>query len=303
VPGEDLTAFAHGELSDAARASVSAHLLRCARCRAEVDGARSLLLRLRGLSLDAAPVASSPWRGSRGRAVAAAAFVGLVAATWALAPGRTPRTRPTPGPVVAVAPPAPPLDLAPLLAAQRPDGRWTAGGGEEARDEAATALALLAMAPNAKGRNERGDVARALASGTRWLLARQRSDGRVGPARPGSEDHAIATSALLALGEATGDGRVRSAADRAVRRLVRDESDADGPGSTSALRWSAHALSLARSLGRSRVDEPLRAVEDRLVARGERPEDAAPVAGTEAWTEGRTDGASLALRILRASRG
>jgi len=84
---------------------------------------------------------------------------------------------------------------------------------------------------------------------------------------------------------------------------VRDESDADGPGSTSALRWSAHALSLARSLGRSRVDEPLRAVEDRLVARGERPEDAAPVAGTEAWTEGRTDGASLALRILRAARG
>jgi hypothetical protein len=302
VAPEDLTAFAHGELSGASRARVAEHALACAACRSDLASARDRLGRLRSLSRGDVGLALASRR--RTRAVAAAALAAAVATAWGVAPSTPGPVEPARGTVVAAAHGSPDLgvatDVAPLLAVQRTDGRWTTGDAAERRDEAATGLALLALLPAARESLSRGAAARAVASGTRWLLSRQAASGRFGSAR--LEDHAIATSALLALVTAredvARDDPVRLALDRAVRHLGREAQGAETDG-VSALRWSRHALERARSLGWSRVEEPLRSLDRTLVARGERPEAAGPLEGTAAWTAGRDDGAARALRLLR----
>jgi hypothetical protein len=283
VPGADLTAYAHGELPDVRRAEVSRHLLRCARCRGEADGARSLLGRLRAFGANgedwraeiaAAGAHVSAGRRSR-RRIALASLCAAAAVVAAV--GLTLRAGPLEGRALRVAEVAAlypeigatllPQDESALLQAQQVDGRWAAGGG--ARDEAATSLAVAALAGR-YGRDLADDtVGQAVRSGVEWLLER-RALPSVGLAtdapaesRDGAEStaaQALATTAILEVYAATEDRTLRPSLDRAVRALqLARRADLSGD---STLRWAHRALSRARELGWDGLDSSLRRFED-----------------------------------------
>jgi hypothetical protein len=287
VPGADLTAYAHGELPDVRRAEVSRHLLRCATCRAEADETRALFGRLRDFGAEgedwraeiaAAGAPAAAGRRTRRRA-ALAGLASAAAAALALAVGFPRGAEPPPAAreaglseVVAMYPEIGgtllPEDESALLQAQQLDGRWAAGGG--ARDEAATSLAVAALA----GRYGRGladdTVGQAVRAGVEWLLARRAlpsvglpADGAPDAARDGSEStaaQALATAAVLEVYAATGDRALRPALDRALRSLqLARRADLSGD---STLGWAHRALSRAQELGWDGLGPSLRRFED-----------------------------------------
>src|SRR5262245_26754591 len=204
VPAADLTAYAHGELPEARRAEISRHLLRCAKCRGEAGAAEGLLERLRAFGAGGEDwraeiaAAGAEVRAGRRRVLRAGA-VALVAATLVAAlllrPG--PAASPRGGGVAEVAALFPeigatllPEDESALLQAQQLDGRWSAGGGR--RDEAATSLAVAALAGR-YGKDLADDtVGQAVRSGVEWLLARQGAAASHAEVRPATGDDAPA---------------------------------------------------------------------------------------------------------------
>jgi hypothetical protein len=249
--GEDLTAFAHGELDAARRAEVSRHLLACPPCRGAYSVARGLLRRLGDLGPDwgdlvprraaAGPRAGAraPWRSLLAGAGIAAAFLAAFLVSGGPAGGPAGRAA---GPGLAEASAE---EVSLLLASQRPDGSWPADPdlGGPAADEAATAAALRALLPDDAGALREGPRARAVAGATRWLLARRRP-GAEDPATAGAaRNEAAALAALLEVQAVSGDPELRRALEPAVRRLAR--AGADVPCDRWAMRWFGSALSRA----------------------------------------------------------
>jgi hypothetical protein len=285
VPGEDLTAFAHGELAAWHRAEISRHALRCAACRAALSDAERVFFALRSLG-----AAGGDWREDLTGAIAArgvdrrrragvltlattASAVAAAALALAVLGPHAGRTSPEGSPppfasdvaiadaratprVARDAPPPSAQDAAALVREQRPDGRWAApdAGGGASRDDAATGLALVALAPRA----DDPAVAKALGRGAMWLLSRQDARGAFGGDGFAVEDLALATSGLLEVYAHDHDARLRPAVDRAVRRLAQSapDLDADAPGSPGAA-WALHALTRARDVGFDRLDGPV----------------------------------------------
>jgi len=279
----DRTAFALGELDDLEHAVVARHLLRCARCRVDVDAAASIAARLSAFGR------GGDWEADVGAALAAergrlrvrrrAALVGfasaaaaatLVGALWL--GGTTPTRQPLgsdAGPVAESTTPPPPLgtsvERAQLLAAQSSDGRFSAAPsiGGARHDEATTALAVLALLREDGGVPKDAAAARAVAAAVRWLRVRQSPSGRFGPESTSDpRDQALATAALLEVGSATGDAVVRAAAERGVRALRRDV------GTAGADAWVTHVMTRARDLATGHASDAaaIPAMADVLVA-------------------------------------
>lgn len=273
VPGADLTAYAHGELPDWRRAEISRHLLRCAACRADAEADKALLSRLRSFG-----AAGEDWRAevaAAGAEVAAgrrarwrAAVVGALAAASVLVtlsllrPGGSGSPENDGASALAtdqltfpdIGFTALPTDEATLLAAQSMDGYWEAGGGW--RDEAATGLAVAALA--ARRGKALGDdtVAQAVIAGADWLLERLRKDGRLGGEGPeGAAAHAVATLALLEVYSANGDRALRPDLDVLVRAL--ESAGRPDLAGQSAILWARRALGRAKDLGWTGLDDAL----------------------------------------------
>ncbi len=273
VPAADLTAYAHGELPDWRRAEISRHLLRCADCRGEGEADRAVLARLRAFGAD-----GEDWRGevaAAGAEIAAerrarwgAAATGALAAAVLLValavlrPGArhdAPSPAAPPQTFASVAGTVLPADEATLLTAQSVDGCWGAGGGR--RDEAATGLAVAALA--ARRGKALGDdtVAEAVRAGVDWLVSHVPTDERFSGRGPeAAAAGALATVGLLEVYAATGDRTLRPWLDSGLR-AIENASRADLSGE-SALLWARRALVRAKDLGWDGVDDSI----DRLTA-------------------------------------
>jgi hypothetical protein len=305
-PAADLTAWAHDELPQWRRAETARHLLRCARCRETADAAARVFERLAALGaggegwredVAAARRARALSRLRLGGALAASLAVAAVGATlWSGGEDGTPSPAAAEAAeiwTVAYARSASPDERA-LLAAQRPDGRWEgeASEGLLRHDEAATGLALLALASQHRDDLADGDAGRATAAGTAFLRTHLGDDGRFGRGTS-ARDHAVATAGLLAVLGAADDPTLRAAADRAVRalaRLVRDDGALDDAGS----RWALSALARARDLGWDRLEAPLR----RLEPAAGRAEAGTWLAATPPRDGGAPTAVARALRLL-----
>jgi hypothetical protein len=269
VAGEDLTAFAHGELPEWRRAEVSRHVLGCEPCRRSLAASRDVLSLLGEVgrfgieSLRAELAARRPARAARllRRVATAASVAAVVALGVLLAPPRGPAPAPGGGGLTPVASAAEvPLtpDQRALVAAQHEDGRWAAEAsfGGPRRDEAATALALLALLPRDADALRSGPAARAVADGVRWLVTR---GGAARAERDPGPDLAVATCALLEVYALSPAPDVRAplhdAIGRAIRRLSRglphpfDDVERD-----PSLGWRLRALATARALGWGHLD-------------------------------------------------
>jgi hypothetical protein len=313
VPGPDLTAFAHGELAPRRRAEVAGHVLRCERCRASLEESRGMLALLS--LLRPASVAAGARRTSAARSMsvapllalgAMAAAVVVAAVSWwprdVSAPSRT-----EPPVVTARASEAAwsAPEVSALLRAQAADGRWPAEAdfGGSRNDEAATALALLALMPEDARVLSDGPVARAVAGAARWLLARERESGEPAIDSASLRNRAVSAAGVLGLYAVTKDESLRLPADRAVRRLARDVERSEGD--RSSLTWALRALEKARGLGGARTDAAIRHLHDRLAPLGgplpsEALVPARPVPETPVDDASACD---LALRLLEARGG
>jgi len=128
---------------------------------------------------DAPSAPSRLWR----RLAPIAAAVAVLAAVFAW-------RAPLAGPSARAVPPAP-LDI--LLAAQRPDGAWTAGAARPRYDAAVTALALLALVHH-DGNPLASPNADAFSAGVASLLRAQRPEGNFSP-----PSHAASNTDYLAI--------------------------------------------------------------------------------------------------------
>ena len=298
-PAVDVTAYAHGELLAWRRAEIARHLLRCTACRDLHAGADDVFARLRALGDE-----GDAWRddvalarrvaAARRRRTAVAAAVACVLVAGVAIPLGLRGGSPEDGGVPAFEPPpvamraapdsaTPRRPLAPaeraLLAAQRDDGRWSgeASDGLLRHDEAATGLALFALASRRPAELREGEIGRATAAAITFLRSRQDEGGRIGRATP--RDHAIATAALVEVYRATRDESLAPSVEQAVRALARAARDPDADDATA--RWTGFALARARTLGRDGLEAALgaapstAAVPSTLVAaaapRGETP--------------------------------
>jgi hypothetical protein len=138
-----------------------------------------------------------------------------------------------------------------LIAARlMPDGRfdpqsWSGPAGAEVGMHA---LALLALARGDDG----GPPARRdeLLRGASWLLERQAPGGALGAPGAGSHDHALATLALLAVYDRTGDEHLLAGTRAAVTHLARHDRPGRSPWELQALE-RAQELHVAGDLGGS----------------------------------------------------
>lgn len=295
VAPDDLTAFAHGEFTEWRRAEISRHVLACESCRETLKDSRDVLGRLAEVgrfgieNLRADVAARRPLWRSRAlkKLTTAASIAAVVALGVVLAPPRGPSAAPE-SPTTGTTATAAELPLTPeqtaLVALQQPDGRWaaeTALGGAR-RDDAATGLALLALMPRDAEGLKSGPAARAVGEGMRWLASRPR-----GP------DHAVATCALLEAFALTGDAKVKSTLDRAIRRLAASVADTDDRAPPDpVLGWTLKALERARSLGWRHIDEPIRRIRERAAIPDMLAFPSGPMPAVDAPC-------ALALRVLR----
>ncbi len=119
-------------------------------------------------------------------ASAAASILLLASACWVAFSSVRTRKAPSPSPVGI------------LMAAQRPDGRWSAEEQDvhSRYDTAVTALAVLALI-HADSAESEGTRAIAIRDGVAHLLRQQRPDGRFGPDFSGADySHYLAEKAL-----------------------------------------------------------------------------------------------------------
>jgi hypothetical protein len=161
-----------------------------------------------------------------------------------------------------------------LAAQQRADGGWSSAP-LNGHDTGVTALALLAFMAHAEvpGDGRHGYV---VAKGFRFLVARQRSDGRigidvppklapgetaaaepvsVGPPTRDVYDHAIAAQALAEAYLLTGRDEFKAPAQAAADWIAKAQNPhlgwrygiADGDNDTSVTGWMIHALWTARA--------------------------------------------------------
>lgn len=257
---EELTALAHGEGQGAARSALLRHVMSCATCRADHAAAERMLLALRGLGAaraSQAPVGSPPRRPRPLRwawvppAVAAAAVALALLGPLNSGPEGTPTTTlpmrsaaGTPSAIVAQ-----PGNLEALLAAQEPDGYWAAEPGLEGRagHEAATALVLLGLLhPGAEALRDPA-LARAVASGSRWLAGRAAGltlGERASPADV--RTRAVVSAALLRTQHLTQDSALRPAARSLLAAVTRD---AEASADHVSRPWLDYALATAQEAG------------------------------------------------------
>jgi hypothetical protein len=299
VPGEDLTAFAHGELPGERRAAISRHLLGCGRCRDEYAGMRSLLRRLRALDAGGsrlgAPAAAAEapgalsWRSLVAGGGIAAVFLAAFLVSWAPAGGSRGAGD------ARRASEAQASEVSLLLAAQRADGSWPADaafGGSRA-DEAATAVALLALLPDDPGARYEGVRARAVAQATRWLLARRRSGGATDATPERTRNEVVAVAALVEVLAETGDPALRRELEPSLRNVQRAaEALATDPW---AVGWLRRALRRARDAGWREAEAALARLEARFGASGDDPRWSAVADGA---SPGATTPTAAAVRVL-----
>jgi hypothetical protein len=258
--GEDLTAFAHGEGEGATREQISRHLLTCPTCREEYRSARNVLSHLQALGPAWSRTVASVRRVSTWPAVACGAAAAVIVLGLFVVPAREVRA-PARAQALVTA-----VQEESLLDAQRADGSWAAEQslGGPRRDEAATALALLALLPEDAGSLREGRRARAIAAGSRWLLGLERR--RRGSEAGSLENDAVSTSALLALYDVSREPGLRQSLNGPVRRLARlrgEDSD-----SQPTLQWAHRALQHAQRLGWTNVAPAIESIETRLAILG-----------------------------------
>jgi hypothetical protein len=203
-------------------------------------------------------------------AAAAVAFALLVPlGTRAPRPEGSPRVARA-VPAAAATPLVPPArNVAALLAAQEPDGRWAAdpGLGGRAGDEAATALVLLALLQPGARALEHEPLARATATGSRWLA------GRAAGLSPGAgpkevRARAVVAAALLRVGSLTRDPALRPVAKDLLAAVTKDAAaDADHVSRP----WLEHALRAAEQAGWAGAED-----ERRALAAAPRPVEPSP---------------------------
>ncbi|MCA9161638.1 MAG: hypothetical protein KDA62_01615 [Planctomycetales bacterium] len=168
------------------------------------------------------------------------------------------------------------LGVSYLSQGQLPDGRWTFADAKSAAepqptvssDTAATALSLLSFlgAGHHQADETQGPV---VASGLKYLLANQQSDGNLFPIAEGDDgvvsaySHAIATLALCEAYGMTQDAALREPAQRALDYLSNSQDKKLGgwryrPGEgadTSVTGWVMMALQSGRLAGLDVPDE------------------------------------------------
>lgn len=196
--------------------------------RADEPAPADLAARIEGA---AAPALAALAARARRRTLAALGAVLAVPAlmlAWWLA---TPRP----------ATPAPRLDAHWLAQRVGPDGRFAPASwsGPRAAESGMQGLALLALARAADS-----DAA-AIDRAGEWLLGQQRPDGALADA---TQDHAVATLALVEAWRRTGAPPLRAGAESAVACLVERQADAPRAGCAAAA-WSLQALLAAQDAG------------------------------------------------------
>ena len=295
-PGpEDLTALAHGEGRGEARSALIRHVLSCPACRREHAASERILLALRGLGAARASHAPEVIAPARARtlgwgwvppAVAAAAVALALLVPLGSRPAGAARPPPAVRHTATRAPAAalPVEDVGTLLAAQEPDGRWAAepGLGGRTGDEAATALVLLALLRPGAGALQHEPLARAIATGSRWL-AGHAPGLALGAGPENVRARAVVSAALLRVESLTHDPSLRPAARTLLAAVTRDAE----VGADHASRpWLEYALATAGQAGWAGAERDLRSL-----AAAPRPVEPTP-----------EPGAPDAVRAARAER-
>jgi hypothetical protein len=298
---EDLTALAHGEGRGETRSVLLRHVLSCPACRAEHAASERMLLALRGLGAaraSQAPLGPRPLRSRPLRwawvppAVAAAAVALALLAPFESRP-RAAMPAPAPERRMATQGNAPSSarteqNVLALLAAQQPDGRWTAEPGLESRsgDEAATALVLLALLHPGAEALRHGPLASAVATGSRWLVGRAAGLGsseRAGPADV--RTRAVVSAALLRAESLTHDPSLKAPARSLLAAVTRD---AEGASDHVSRPWLDYALTMAQEAGWAGAER-----DRRTLAASPRPVEPSPdLRARGSATPTRADGAT-----------
>ena len=282
------TDYVRRELSPDARAAFESHLEMCGSCRAEVTELNEVLAELiagsRGIGAPSPElrqrvmaeltphesIADSRVAGRGGRIAWFAGIAAMLLLSLALGWGyRSPSVDDVELPPTSVA-----LKNARswLISVQEPRGAWdpTRFGGQAEFEVALTALATLAIAAD-----DRPEMKEYATRAGDYLLGVQQPHGQLGNGSNGlAYNHAIGTLALVELSRTIEDDRFRSAAARAVDRIVTDHRSSVSGWSGQVARnpqehfWVFEALSRAKSAGIS-VDAQLVEEASRWLARFE----------------------------------
>jgi hypothetical protein len=140
-----------------------------------------------------------------------------------------------------------------LVSQQHKDGAWVCDGTDKT-PAAGTALGLLPLlgaGHGARGANTK--YADSVQRGLDFLMRLQRPTGQLGQTL---YHHGLATLALCEAAALTDDGRVRTAAQKAIDFIVRAQHEAGGwryqprqPGDTSVTGWQVQALKAGQLAG------------------------------------------------------
>ena len=280
---EDVPALLLGELTGAARESMSAHLSACPECSrvaAEVESTLRILREAPGAEegRDLTPeimarLPAAPWPDvSTGRtirlwrspawlraAAAVAVLAGGLVLLALLRPGRGPAAgeragRPAPEAVVA-ATVSPALEW--LARTQEADGRWS--GGRTEYDVGVSALALLALVdPHVQGIG--GGRSEAIRRGAGYLVGQQDASGLIGPRfSAATYNHGLATLALIEVCAVESNAAWEAGLDKALRFIRSTQTRRGGWGyldaqggapNTAATVWPLQALIRGEAKGR-----------------------------------------------------